>query len=82
MTEQEDISPCYITKRGNLEVILLTLHYIYRRYRLEAAFRTRASETQANSQVCLRGMSKCVIKRGLRKSGAMPHKEKCAENNY
>ena len=35
------------------------------------------SGTQAYSQVCFGWMSKCVIRRGLKKFGALPHK-----NNY
>ena len=80
MTEQEDILPCYITKRGNLEPSIFWSRFTIitgRCFRLEAAFRNPSQ----NSQGCFRWNSKCAIKRGLRKFGAKHIKNNAAKNN-
>ena len=77
MTEQKDISPCYITKPGSLEPLNIIYfgHISLHLPDFDAFVWRLPSGNQANSQVFFRWMSKCMIKRGLRKFEAIQHEE-------
>ena len=62
MTKQEDILLCCITKQGNLEPLnMLFRAILFFLSDFDAFVQRLLSKSQANSQVCFRWMSKCVI---------------------